>query len=179
LFKNIRRKTGDLGFSSEMFFSAYHCQNFFKETNFSSDSLYSFYKSVFSFENIEYSKTIGVLFENSFYNVCLEYNLDPINISKIETLLRQHQCKQVVLNLPENEIYNRSIITTRIHRKPSWSIYLDGFNMNDECLTTMFKDKQKKLLNLASHSPCPTLTINTSEMNWDLFAEKINKFWVE
>jgi deoxyadenosine/deoxycytidine kinase len=179
LFSNLSKKVGDLAFSSEMFFSAYHCQNFFKETKFNSESLYAFYKSVFDFESIEYSKAIGALFENSFYNVCLEYNINSVDVSKIETLLQKHQCKQVVLMLPENKIYNRSIVTTRIHRKPAWSVYLDGFNMSDECLTTMFKEKQEKLLNLTHHSPCPTLTINTSEMNWDLYTEEIIKFWIE
>ena len=179
LFRHMTQKVIDLGFSSEMFFSAYHCQNFFKETNFNSEILYMFYKSIFDFESIEYSKTIGVLFENSFYNVCLEYNLDSISISKIETLLEKHQCKQVLLKLPEDEIYNRSILSTRIHRKPNWRVYLDGFNMTDEQLTTMFTEKQEKLLNLANHSPCATLTINTSEMSWDLYIDEINKFWNE
>lgn len=179
LFKHIAKRAGDLGFSSELLFSAYHCQNFFKETNFNSESLYAFYNSIFYFENIEYSKMIGVLFENSFYNVCLEYQLDSVDISKIEELLQKHHCKQVVLRLPEDEIYNRSIVTTRIHRKPSWYQYLDGFNMSDEQLTDMFKGKQEKLLSLTSHSYCPTLTINTSEMTWDLYVEKINNFWIE
>lgn len=179
LFKHMTKKAIDLEFSSKMFFSAYHCQNFFKETNFNSESLYAFYKSIYDFESIEYSKTIGALFENSFYNVCLEYNLNFEDISRIETLLQKHQCKQVLLSLPENEIYNRSISSTRVHRKPSWSEYLDGFNMNDERLTTMFKEKQEKLLNLASHNPCSTLTINTSEMNWDSYIDKIIKFWNE
>lgn len=179
LFKHMAKKTIDFGFSSEMFFSAYHCQNYFKETNFNSESLYTFYKNIFDFENIEYSKLIGVLFENSFYNVCLEYNLDSAAISKIETLLQKHQCKQVILKLSEAEIYNRSIVSTRIHRKPSWCSYLDGFNMSDEQLTTMFKEKQKKLLDLANHSLCPTLTINTSEMSWDQYIDEINSFWTE
>ena len=179
LFKSMTQKANDLEFSSKMFFSAYHCQNFFKETNFNSESLYKFYKSIFDFEGIEYSKTIGVLFENSFYNVCLEYDLNSVDISRIEILLQKHQCKQVLLSLPENEIYNRSILSTRIHRKPSWSAHLDGFNMNDEQLTTMFKEKQEKLLDLASHNLCPTLTINTSEMSWDSYIDKIIKFWNE
>jgi hypothetical protein len=179
LFKQIVKKAGDLDFSSEMLFSAYHCQNFFKETNFNSERLYAFYKSIFDFENIEYSKAIGVLFENSFYNVCLEYHINSEDISRIEKLLHKNQCKQVILKLPEDEIYNRSIVSTRIHRKPSWRSYLDEFNKSDEDLTTMFKEKQEKLFGLTSHSSCPTLIINTSEMNWDLYVEKINKFWIE
>lgn len=179
LFKRIIQNNVDLRFSSKMFFSAYHCQNFYKETNFNSERLFSFYKSIFDYKSIEYSKTIGVLFENSFYNVCLEYDLNSVDISRIEMLLQKNQCKQVLLRLPENEIYNRSISSTRVHRKPSWSAYLDGFNMNDEQLTTMFKEKQEKLFDLVSHSNCPTLTLNTSEMSWDSYMDEIITFWNE
>lgn len=179
LFRYLEKNMDMRDFSSNMFFSSYHCQNYFKEAGICFEKLYEFYQRIFEMEKIEYSKKIGVLFENSFYNVCLEYGLDNKEIMKMESLFNKYQCKQVLLTIPETEIYQRSIVTTRIYRKPSWTDYLNRFNLSDGELTDMFLEKQKRLSELVNKSSCPALIINTSEMDWDLYIEEINRFWVE
>ena len=179
LFKRLVKNIDEMCFSSNILISSYHGQNFFKETGFSFEKLYAFYQKIFEMEEIEYSKKIGVLFENSFYNVCLEYGLGSKEIMKIESLFNKYQCKQVLLTIPEIEIYQRTIVTTRIYRKPSWTDYLNKFNLAENELTHMFSEKQKRLLELVDNYSGPFLSINTSEMNWDLYVKKIKSFWEE
>lgn len=179
IFQYLEKNIDMRDFSSNMFFSAYHCQNYFKETGFCFEKLYAFYQRIFEMAEIEYSKKIGVLFENSFYNVCLEYGLDNQEIMKMESLFNKYQCKQVLLTIPEAEIYQRSIVTTRVYRKASWTDYLNRFNLSDSELTDMFLEKQKRLSELVDNSLCLSFIVNTSEMNWNLYVEEINRFWAE
>ncbi|MGG5342385.1 ATP-binding protein [Enterococcus sp. AZ192] len=178
LFKKMMTECKKLNFSSVFFLSAYHSQNAYKDLE---KSLQEFYETIEEFlailERMEGKKEIGLLLENSMSNSFIENEVTKELEERVLDSLRKHDTKQVLLQMDEDYIEERSVLLTKKYRAPAWHAYLDSLHLNTQELTQMFKEKQSKLKQVHAENNLEGFILNTTAMEWQDYVDKIIDFW--
>lgn len=79
----------------------------------------------------------------------------------------------VVLRVPDQRLQAQCIESTRIHRGPRWTKFLDGFGSDDLARTQHVQRAQDRLMRWAQTSPMRLHVIDTTTSNWDDYARQV------
>lgn len=93
------------------------------------------------------------------------------DLLSVERRLATVGVKLVVLKVPD--VLAQSVVSTRAHRGPKWTRYLDRFGSNDEERARCIERLQETLLQWAESSPMPLHVIDTATRDWDGYAREI------
>lgn len=131
----------------------------------------------------------GVYDEKRKINVILEcfhienfakgYITDEFLWKAIDKVLYELGFKLVILYLPEEEIYERCIESTRKYRSSEkWDQYLLSLGEEKEEIN-YFKEIQNNIMLLSEGTNMEKIIINTSGMEWDKYVKQITHFGKE
>lgn len=79
----------------------------------------------------------------------------------------------VLLVVPEEQILEQCVESTRQNRGEGWNKHLQSLGDTDADRARHFSNQQKKLVEWADQSPMQSIQICTGEQNWDAIALKI------
>lgn len=91
----------------------------------------------------------------------------------IEHRLAAIGLRLIVLRVPSERIQAQCIESTKTHRGPRWTKYLNGFGSDDLARTQHVQRAQDRLMRWARTSPMPLHVIDTTTDNWDGYAREV------
>ncbi|MBL7995343.1 hypothetical protein JNM05_08215 [bacterium] len=86
--------------------------------------------------------------------------------SDIDRRLNTFCAKLVVLSVPESDIKERSVVTTKQHRHEKWGRYLNQIAPTDEGVARHYLAQQENLLTLCQKSGIPSMVVDTADRDW-------------
>lgn len=110
-------------------------------------------------------------------NFAKKYMKDFQLFKNLDMRIAQLGYKMIILYLPEKDIIERSIISTRIHRNSKkWNDYLINLGNNNEEIKKYFLDVQDSIIFWAKNSIIPYKIISTENMEWEKYIDEIMLF---
>ena len=79
----------------------------------------------------------------------------------------------VRLHLDAGEVLERSVLSTRRHRSPRWSRYLDSLAPELPGQAALMERRRQLINHHFAHSAEPKLSVSTSDMNWDQITDQL------
>lgn len=79
----------------------------------------------------------------------------------------------VRLDIGADEVLERSVLSTRRHRGPRWSRYLDALAADLHGQAEVLEQRRRLINQHFAHSAEPKISISTSRMNWDEIADQL------
>ncbi|GAA4899243.1 hypothetical protein GCM10023405_19010 [Streptomonospora salina] len=100
-------------------------------------------------------------------------------LEDIEKRLSDLGVHLVLLWVPEDRVAAQCVDSTRIHRGPKWSRYLNGFGATDAERADHIRGVQAELLRRAQESRLPLHVIDTGAQDWDSYAHRVAELIID
>jgi hypothetical protein len=100
----------------------------------------------------------------------------PVNrpdLLRIEQRLANLGVQLVVLRVPSARVLSQCVLSTKRHRGPKWTRYLERFGVSNHEQARHLETRQQLLLEWASSSPLPLHILDTAQADWDAYARQI------
>jgi hypothetical protein len=92
---------------------------------------------------------------------------------EIEHRLALIGLRLVVLHVPIDQIRDRCVESTRRHRGPRWTEYVNGFGPSEHARVEHVERAQDRLMDWARSSPLPLHVFNVDSADWDDLASEV------
>lgn len=102
-----------------------------------------------------------------------ELPLARATLLQVEHRLASIGLHLVVLRVPSERILTQCIDSTRLHRGPRWTTYVDGFGPDDHARARHIERAQDRLMRWATTSPLPLRILDIHADDWDSYARMI------
>lgn len=79
----------------------------------------------------------------------------------------------VVLRVPGHRVRAQCVESSRVHRGPKWTSYLERFGTDDQTRAEYIQHAQDRLLRWAQSSPLPLHLIDTATGDWATYAHQV------
>jgi hypothetical protein len=115
-----------------------------------------------------------VLFESWLLNLCAELGLKPKeHFEALDERRASVGLAIIHLHFPPGLVAERSVILTRRYRGVGWGRYLDALGADVDAQAAEFRRRQSEIARLFALCRSPRISIDTSDMEWSVYAAKI------
>lgn len=117
------------------------------------------------------------IMESTHLNCIVEFGLQMgMELLQITNKMRALGARLVLLSVPDKQIRERCVESTRKWRSPGWMEYQKRIAQSDDELEVVFRDRQRLLSAAARKAGLPMVEICTSAQNWDEIADECHHF---
>ncbi len=125
-------------------------------------------------ENYPFNWTPMLLLEGFVFDIPLhDLEIARHQVRDFEERLARLGVLLVVLEVPESQILEQCVRSTRRHRGQGWEEHLERLGSNDQLRAEHFSKQQQQLRQWASGSPLPSVRISTGEQDWQFYTQLI------
>lgn len=97
-------------------------------------------------------------------------------VREVDRMLSGLGALVVALHLPEEEILERSVVSTKRLRGEKWAAFLRKFGQTDEEVARYYAERQRAFLDLLRDSDLPVLRLDTTSADWPALAAEVERF---
>lgn len=116
--------------------------------------------------------------ESLHFNACARHQLSFDLFQEVDNRLASMKCKAVFIDIPEDQLLEQTVLSTKKYRHKEWGTYLDArYGENDIDKLEKISILQKQMKKAFMQSSMDKLVVSSKGCNWEEISEAILK-WI-